>query len=163
LFEEPAFHESSEICSETACKKTPGDFRNLRRRATCGIPSKARRYSDDVDKTRKSPGFSGTFSCADPEYCVTFWICYGEYRGQRKLSKFRRYVESRYIQRIREDAYRFYVSDALKAIGRLDFPRYYDLINGNVMTEEEAKETAEEIKTNIKAKLRGLGGKNGHS
>jgi len=31
------------------------------------------------------------------------------------------------------------------------------------MTEEEAKETAEEIKTNIKAKLRGLGGKNGHS
>ena len=47
--------------------------------------------------------------------------------------------------------YRFYITDALKAIGTLDV-RYYDLIQD---TPTETR-SAEEIKESIKSKLRAL-------
>ena len=48
---------------------------------------------------------------------------------------------------MREDAYRFYVTDGLKAIGKLNL-RYYDLIvpkDERFKTEEDAQEEAESI------------------
>lgn len=47
--------------------------------------------------------------------------------------------------------YRFYISDALKAIGNLD-RRYYDLINTRPVTNSDP----EEIKNRIKGKLKKL-------
>lgn len=61
-----------------------------------------------------------------------------------------RYVSARLEQNLRDDAYRFYVTDALKAIGGLD-KRYYDIIEFKPPIEETR--TPEEIIANIRGKL----------
>lgn len=64
-----------------------------------------------------------------------------------------RYVAARYEQEQRDRAYRFYVTDALKAIGRLN-KRYADMI-----AEKRSVPNAdpEKIKARIKSKLERLG------
>lgn len=64
-----------------------------------------------------------------------------------------RYVIARFKQEYREDAYRIYVTDSLKLIGRID-QRYYDFIK----PEPVETRTADEIISNIKGKLIKLGG-----
>ena len=64
-----------------------------------------------------------------------------------------RYVQARFKQADRDFAYRIYVTDALKIIGRID-QRYYDFIKPRVVETR----TADEIISNIKEKLIKLGG-----
>ena len=68
-------------------------------------------------------------------------------------------MESCYKQKQREDIYRIYVTDSFKALARWK-TRYVDLVDrkDDGITEENAKEKAEEIKQNIVSKIRGLGG-----
>ena len=69
-----------------------------------------------------------------------------------------RYVESCYKKQRQELAYRIYVTDAFKLIGKLNL-RFIDIIKPPVeMTEEEQQEKAEETKNRIFAKLNGNGG-----
>ena len=69
-----------------------------------------------------------------------------------------RYVESRYKLFDREEAYRIYVTDAIRLFGKINV-RYYDLFKqGKQMTEEEAQQSAEDIKKRIKTGLNKLGG-----
>lgn len=62
-----------------------------------------------------------------------------------------RYVEARCQLHDREETYRIYVADALKAIGGLNV-RYTDLFG------VKETRTAEEIKSTISGKLAQLGG-----
>lgn len=64
-----------------------------------------------------------------------------------------RYVESRCKEYDCDEAYRIYVTDALRLIGRLNI-RYFDMINPGV----EETRTAEEIIDSISAKLAKAGG-----
>lgn len=61
-----------------------------------------------------------------------------------------RYVLARIEENNRDEAYRIYVTDALKAIGGFN-KRYYDLINYEPPKEETR--TPEEIIANIRRKL----------
>ena len=60
-------------------------------------------------------------------------------------------MQTRYDADKRDRMYRFYVTDALKAIGQLD-RRYYDLIQDGV----EETRTPEEIIDHVKSGLRNL-------
>ena len=62
-----------------------------------------------------------------------------------------RYVSARLEQNLREDAYRIYVTDALKAIGGFD-SRYFDIINQKPTLKETR--TPEEIIEQIRSKLK---------
>ena len=62
-----------------------------------------------------------------------------------------RYVSARLEQNLREDAYRIYVTDALKALGGFD-TRYFDLIEMKPTIEETR--TPEEIIERIRSKLK---------
>ena len=66
-----------------------------------------------------------------------------------------RYVESRSIFYDREEAYRIYVTDSLKALGGFH-DRYANMIKRE--TAKEETRTPEEIKDTIKEKLAKLGG-----
>ena len=66
-----------------------------------------------------------------------------------------RYVIARINEHDREQAYRIYVTDALKIIGRID-QRYYDFVRP---TKVETR-TAEEIISSISEKLKKAGGQN---
>ncbi len=61
-----------------------------------------------------------------------------------------RYVSARLEQTLREDAYRIYVTDALKGLGGFD-KRYVDLID--IKPQIEETRTAEEIIESIRGKL----------
>ncbi len=64
-----------------------------------------------------------------------------------------RYVEARLEQESRDDAYRIYVTDCLKIIGRID-QRFYDMMNQSKTVETR---TADEIITSISEKLAKVG------
>lgn len=64
-----------------------------------------------------------------------------------------RYVESRCVEHDREEAYRIYVTDALKLMGKLNL-RYFDMVSPGV----EETRTSEEIVDSISAKLKKAGG-----
>lgn len=71
-----------------------------------------------------------------------------------------RYVASKYVLAYKEETYRIYVTDALHALGKFNY-RWYDKIHestGGEPSEDEEK-LAEEVKSNISAKLSALGGK----
>lgn len=69
-----------------------------------------------------------------------------------------RYVESRYELQTRDNAYRIYISDALKCIGGLD-KRYYDMIHQNEqISEEDAEEMEKDIYNHMDNILRNIGG-----
>lgn len=65
-----------------------------------------------------------------------------------------RYVSARFTHCQREEAYRIYVTDALKALGGLDI-RYADIVYGETETR-----TADEIIDNITSKIIKMGGEN---
>lgn len=71
-----------------------------------------------------------------------------------------RYVASKYVIAYKEETYRIYVTDALHALGKFNY-RWYDKIKPSVGSEssEDEEKRAEEIKSNISAKLGALGGK----
>ena len=62
-----------------------------------------------------------------------------------------RYMQSRLAKDKRDRVYRFYVTDSLKAIGNLDV-RYYDFVK----EEKTETRTADEIISDLKAKLRAI-------
>ena len=71
-------------------------------------------------------------------------------------------MESCYELKKREDAYRIYISDAIKLLGNLNL-RYYDVINPKSEEQKQAEEkqnqeSAEEIKSRIFGKIKKLGG-----
>ena len=68
-----------------------------------------------------------------------------------------RYVESRCEKHDRNEAYRIYVTDCLKIIGRID-QRYYDLVNPKKVVEIRS---ADEIIASISEKLAKVGGEPG--
>ena len=59
-----------------------------------------------------------------------------------------RYVSSKYKQYVLDKAYRFYVTDALRVIGKLNM-RYADIVRDLENKNDEPTETAEEIKSRI--------------
>mgnify|MGYP007070201230 CR=1 FL=1 len=63
-----------------------------------------------------------------------------------------RYVESECIREFKDSMYRFYITDALKAFGRLNV-RYYDLVD---MTPPDPR-TSEEVVSHISNMLDKLG------
>lgn len=63
-----------------------------------------------------------------------------------------RYVAARYEQEQRDRAYRFYVTDALKAIGNLNL-RYADIIKDDAVEDADP----DEIISRIRGKLKRLG------
>lgn len=64
-----------------------------------------------------------------------------------------RYVESECIHEWKDSTYRFYVTDALKAIGRLNGQRYYDIVD---LTPPDTR-TSEEVVGHISNMLDKLG------
>lgn len=82
-----------------------------------------------------------------------FWLCYGEYRGQRNLGNFLKYVRAKIREKSEELSFKVYVTDSLKGIfksmgGEVNM-RYYDVIS-ETKTEER---TADEIVKGIRDKL----------
>lgn len=67
-----------------------------------------------------------------------------------------RYVTARLEQECRDEAYRIYVSDGLKAVCGFKL-RYYDIVNQTQMEDADP----EEIKASIFSKLEKMGDKNG--
>jgi hypothetical protein len=63
-----------------------------------------------------------------------------------------RYVESRFRERDRDEAYRIYVTETLRAISGANV-RYYDFVS-----EKKESRTSHEIIGDISAKLSKLGG-----
>ena len=66
-----------------------------------------------------------------------------------------RYVLARIDKNNRDEAYRFYVTDALKVIGGLNL-RFYDIINVKEPVKKEETRTPEEIINRLKEKLNEL-------
>jgi hypothetical protein len=72
-----------------------------------------------------------------------------------------RYVIESYKKEVSSLAYRIYISDCLKCIGRLDGKRYYDIYNEILRSEKisniNPEEESENIINNIKNRLRKMG------
>lgn len=88
-----------------------------------------------------------------------FWLCYGEYNGQRELKMFLKYVQARLREKIEEINYRVYMTDSVKAIfkalgGHMPI-RYFDMIS-EAKEEKEEDRSPEEIVENIRDKLNKL-------
>lgn len=71
-----------------------------------------------------------------------------------------RYVLARFESEFQTKAYRIFVTDYLKSLGRFQGQRYYDVLATlqNRVTSNGKEKTSEEIITNVKQKLTRIGG-----
>ena len=89
------------------------------------------------------------FRFAESESNNTFWLCYGEYRGDRRSIKaFLRYCRAREAERREEKIFRLYVTDSLfyNSQNQRLVNKYSDLIKRQP---PKKKKTAEEVTTDI--------------
>lgn len=68
-----------------------------------------------------------------------------------------RYVEARIETTMRDETYRIYITDVLKALAGVSV-RYVDLLPGSTQSIENPEEKATEIKEGMKEKIKRLGG-----
>lgn len=81
------------------------------------------------------------------------WLCIGEHQSN-SIKTFLRYALARYTSHQRDMAYRIYVTESLRAIGKGGYikPRFVDLIKPKKQETEDTR-TGEEIAFDVLRKI----------
>lgn len=94
-------------------------------------------------------------TCGNERGLNLFWLCYGDYRGTKKLKQFLRYVKARAEHQNREEAYRIFVTESLKGLpqGKWFTVPYTEIIQPKKIETKTGKEVADEVAEKIGFKI----------
>lgn len=115
-------------------------------------------HRGDTERARDSAPF---YIARSEDRTYIFWLCYGSYTGKRDIRLFFNYVQANLHEKTQAEAYRVYMSEAVKNINEIlanNFNGSYMKISYTDMMKPQKVEerTAEEIIDDIRSGLQRL-------